>query len=691
MFETIQLVSLGVAAGIDTLLLIVLLEPRNRRFTPTPVLLVTFGVWLWHTGLVALLLLFLADHWAAPFRSLALTAACAGALLTPSAMIHCLARLWRTGLKLGETPQPVYLLAYLPMLALPLCFGRTPLSAEDPLGPVAFALRPYLAWSSAVNVAVGILLLRSIRRIDDAAVRWFFGLLGVFAFVRTMVHVGVFLTVPDEPYAQLVVLLSPVGSMTLFGYFVLRHNFLYLTLERGTLYAGVVAGVFLLHQFLFVTLTSEAPNEARVLFVVVETLVLTGLVLAVPRWRQRCTEAVRYLLGARVRDVRARLRQLAIDLAGRADARPLDTFDWFADRLRHTLDVEFVVGWIFDDAGAVRGQCGAATRFAEADVRLLLTQLCDAKLDACTPDEAPTHEMSTWLQGAAASLAIVKGRRSLTGLLLLGRHARNRELSAEEVAAVLFLVEELVITLDNRLLHAERLDAERRAVQGEKLAALGLLASSVAHEVKNPLSAIKTIATVLAEDLGPADPHAEDLRLILGEVDRLAATTTQLLDFARPRVGDGRLGCAVAALSSTLAVLRHLARQREVVLDASIPSDLPHLRADDQAIREIFFNLVSNALEAAGRGGRVAVACVAEDGHLVTRVRDTGPGLPAAVRERLFEPFLTTKETGTGLGLHVVGRRVRELGGSITCGDGSEGGATFIVRLPIRAAEEEST
>jgi signal transduction histidine kinase len=684
MFETVQLLGLGTAAGIDTLLLLVLLEPRNRRFAPAPVLAITFGVWLWHAGLVALLLLLMiADEWARPIQSLSLLVACAGALLTPSAMLHCLARLWHTGLALRAAPDPRHLLAYVPLLALPFCAGLAPASAANPLSPLADCVVPYLVWSSAVNLAAGATFLRCAHHIDFAPARPFFTQLGVLALLRTALHLGVYLVVPDEPYARLVVYLTPMLSMTLFGYFVLRHNFLYLTLDRGTLYAGIVATTFLLHQFLFVTLTADMSTQARVSFIVVETVVLLSLILAVPSWRQRCTEALRYLLGARVAGVRSRLRELAAELAARSDAKPLETLDWFVERLRAALEVEFVAGWLFDGAGRLRARCGTAKRFAEADVRLLVEGMQATRLDACSHRDAPSREAASWLQSAAASLAIVKSRRNLTGLLLLGRHTRNRDLSAEVTGAVLLLVEELVIKLDNSLLLAERLDAERRALHGEKLAALGLLAGSVAHEVKNPLSAIKTIATVLAEDLGAASPHAEDLRLILGEVERLAATTTQLLDFARPRAGNGRVGCVAAALDGTLGVLRHLARQREIALDVNIPSELPHVQADDQALREIFFNLLSNALDAAGPGGRVAVACSSVDGHLVTEVRDTGCGVPLALRERLFEPFVTTKAQGTGLGLHVVGRRVQELGGSIRCDGAPETGAVFTVRLPI--------
>src|SRR5204863_2698168 len=111
-------------------------------------------------------------------------------------------------------------------------------------------------------------------------------------------------------------------------------------------------------------------------------------------------------------------------------------------------------------------------------------------------------ELLHCLQEASACVALVKSRPHVAGLLVIGRGERNRELSEEETNAVVLLVEQLAITLDNSLLQERRLEAERKALQSEKLLALGLLAGSIAHEVKNPPSAIKTIAAVLAEDLG---------------------------------------------------------------------------------------------------------------------------------------------------------------------------------------------
>src|SRR5205814_1864455 len=121
---------------------------------------------------------------------------------------------------------------------------------------------------------------------------------------------------------------------------------------------------------------------------------------------------------------------------------------------RQALDVEYVAGILFDGAGDVRACFGESERIAERDARVLLDQMQTAKIDYCTHRDALSRETSSWLQRAAASLAVVKSYRNLTGVLLLGRHARNRDLHAEEVGAVLLLVEELVITIDNNFLQA---------------------------------------------------------------------------------------------------------------------------------------------------------------------------------------------------------------------------------------------
>src|SRR5262249_39934349 len=147
---------------------------------------------------------------------------------------------------------------------------------------------------------------------------------------------------------------------------------------------------------------------------------------------------------------------------------------------------------------------------------------------------------------------------------------------------------------------AERQAAESRAFQSEKLATLGLLAGSLAHEIKNPLSSIKTIATVVSEQLGPDSPNHDDLRVILGEIDRLAATTAELLEFARPPVASGARGSVHLVVERLVRLLRLLALQKRVTVEVQFEDQLPCVQADEQTLREIFFNLLSNSIEATG-------------------------------------------------------------------------------------------
>ena len=177
--------------------------------------------------------------------------------------------------------------------------------------------------------------------------------------------------------------------------------------------------------------------------------------------------------------------------------------------------------------------------------------------------------------------------------------------------------------------------------------------------------------------------HAEDLQMILGEIDRLANTTTELLEFARPDKHDGNNAALSTATGTTLRLLSQLARQQGVTLDVQLADDLPAAQASPTAVREIVFNLVGNAIEAAGSGGRVTLACEHDEAGLQIEVCDDGPGIADDVRPRIFEPFVTTKTSGSGLGLHVVARRVRESGGTIDCESPPGGGTRFRVRLPL--------
>jgi signal transduction histidine kinase len=214
------------------------------------------------------------------------------------------------------------------------------------------------------------------------------------------------------------------------------------------------------------------------------------------------------------------------------------------------------------------------------------------------------------------------------------------------------------------------------------------MAATVAHEIKNPLSAIKSITQVMQEDEEVSSEYGRDLELINSEVDRLNRSVTQLLSFSRPSVVATSSAALAEIVENVLAILRSEAEDRQVQLISRLETD-PLLNGETSAaIKEILLNLALNAVQSVKHGGAVTIESKkTEVGDLSLAVMDDGQGIPLTLRDKIFEPFFTTKQRGTGLGLAIVARRVRELDGSIQLRSPLENGsgARFELVLPLNA------
>jgi signal transduction histidine kinase len=688
MFDAIQHVSLAAALVIDTVLLAALLERRNWPFVRVPIIAMLLGAWLWHGGQFALLLATgLPGAWPWHVQGLCMLAMAAGLLLIPCGLLHGVWRVWQNKLEAQGQARARHGLAYLPMMALVPLSSWFFASGRSGFESITHPLElPYFLFSTLVNVLAAAVFVKVRPRLEVPHARLFFRLLAmVLVAMSALQGSALVVTQPEaRPYIRLAVSLSPLLPALLFAYFVIRYHFLQIIVGRSLVYGTILGGMLLLHQFAFQDISAALPEGLRLHIVVLEALVLGIFVVAYQPLRQRTAEGLRYFLGARVEEIRARLHRLSCELSTQASRPPQEMLLWFAEALRDCLQVEYVAGWLFDGASAVDFRFGQTQHWSEPRAAWLFERMCKANVPVFSHRRCADREVLRVLQETAASFAVIKTRPHVTGLLIVGRGLHNRDLSDEETNAVLLLVEQLAITLDNSLLQAKQMAAERKALQDDKLAALGLLASSIAHEVKNPLSAIKTIATVMAEDSGPDGPHAEDLRLILGEIERLATATSQLLATTRTRAAPGAPASVSVALAGTVRLLRHLASDKSVVIETRADDDLPLVQADEHTLREIFINLLSNSVEATGPGGRVLVQCRRVDGFVVAQVSDSGPGIPEDARGRLFEPFFTTKPSGTGLGLYGVGRHISALGGTIQCDSRPGEGTSFIIKLPCQ-------
>jgi signal transduction histidine kinase len=287
-------------------------------------------------------------------------------------------------------------------------------------------------------------------------------------------------------------------------------------------------------------------------------------------------------------------------------------------------------------------------------------------------------------QGFEIAFALRREERTV-GLMLVAAPA---DALTRDVRAVLeVLAAQVAIAIEDYWLVEENLRLERKVAHGERLAALGQMAATVAHEVKNPLSAIKSIAQVMREDERLAPEYERDLSLIVGETDRLNRSVTQLLNFARTAPPDAAPVRAGEAVRAVVELFRNEARSRAVTLECHTATDVDLGGAQAAALRDALANLLTNALHATPASGRVTVEARQVDEELAVEVADNGPGIRADLRARVWEPFFTTKQRGTGLGLAIVRKRMEEVGGVAQLATQREGeGARFLLRIPLGRA-----
>jgi signal transduction histidine kinase len=239
-----------------------------------------------------------------------------------------------------------------------------------------------------------------------------------------------------------------------------------------------------------------------------------------------------------------------------------------------------------------------------------------------------------------------------------------------------------------------RLDLERcRQLLGQRdrLSAIGMLAASVAHEIRNPLVSVRTFAQLLPERLQDEEFCTSFRELALGEIDRISLLVNDLLSFARPP----RPEVHAADINDILGQIRRLVdgetKKRGIALTADLDGSLPPVPVDDARVKQVFLNMVLNALQACDGGGAVTLTTrrVHASGktYLAVEVRDSGRGIPASEVGRIFDPFFTTKEGGSGLGLFIARRIVAEHGGFIEVRSAPGEGTTFQVNFPLTAAE----
>ncbi|MBI3726557.1 HAMP domain-containing histidine kinase [bacterium] len=288
------------------------------------------------------------------------------------------------------------------------------------------------------------------------------------------------------------------------------------------------------------------------------------------------------------------------------------------------------------------------------------------------------REAAVGADGALVAAAPLEPRGEGSALFLL----YPRELVAQERARATRPV--LVLSVIGVLLAAVLGAWKERSVVRERTQALERLVSALAHEVKNPLGAIKLTAETL-RDAVSSERDREAIDVVAGEVDRLSLLVDELrLLGGGRRPFEPRAVLPGEAVDSVLALLRRTLEHRGLTIEKKEEGGAlaRAVRVDPRALKQALLNLLLNAIEASPTGGRVALAVSLRERSVRFLVTDEGPGVAASVRDRIFEPFVTTKEGGTGLGLALARLVAIEHGGTLACLD-SQRGAALALELPL--------
>lgn len=270
----------------------------------------------------------------------------------------------------------------------------------------------------------------------------------------------------------------------------------------------------------------------------------------------------------------------------------------------------------------------------------------------------------------------------LTGFLAAKEHAQR--LRAEETA------ERLTGSFSKLRKQADMiLEIEDQLRRADRLTAMGELSAGMAHEIRNPLGSIRGTAEILRDAFPPEDRYSEFTQILIDEVDRLNQVLEDFLRFAQPEKGEQPCFPPDTVLQEVLQLTNQQSRKNGIEVRYQSQA-LPEVCGDSGQFKQVFLNLVLNALQAMNRGGRLEIVTDQNGDQVEIFFKDNGCGIPKADLDRIFNPFYTTKDDGTGLGLAITHRIIHNHGGSISVKSVVGQGTEFALSLPLAEMTDSS-
>ena len=705
--EVLQLVGYSIGATLPLWMGIQLIS-RRRRLSPIERVLVALALSMcgWHSSNLIVTLHGLFGFGYSPgivtVLRIADTIAVICIVFCYSFLLHAHIHLWAAAAErtLKKSEKIRIYASYLPPLFLPLAIYKIWTNQYAPmLQRTHRFVIPMAVWITYVLGFIAVTELLIAKRTRNVSEQRIMRTLAAsFVFIGIVILAALALGLGEGTQLGLYLkTLANLGSLlpsALLAYYIYRYRYLELIIEESLIVASFAAVVLTVYIYGIRTIGDWMTRHYGVRAGVVEALLILALALAAAPMRSWLAQRFHRLFereAALYRQIVSRISSHA----GRYQQLP-DLLDFVEQQTTSALKlrrVRILVGdqrgvpGIEETQGNNRGRLdsegdavGASSVMTYASDEAWVEQV----LDLSSRDDWLPVESDPLLEAHGYTIAYPLRRdENVFGILLVDAPSASL---TEDVRSVLeILVGQVAIAIEDSRLAEENVRLERKLTERERLAILGQMAATVAHEIKNPLSAIKSIAQVMGEDQSLSNEYARDLSLIVGETDRLGRSVTQLLSFARKEPPAELPSRSEQVIQSVVRLFQVSAEKDGIRLVTKIEKDEALEGSTVSALRVALSNLLLNALQAAPSGREVTITQVTEDDDLVICVQDSGPGIPDDLRQRVWEPFFTTKQRGTGLGLAIVRKRMQEAGGTARLLSRVNGlGARFELRLPLK-------
>jgi len=697
LYEIISLVGFILGTILHVVLSVLIVQRKHKTRSEFVFQFLVISVAMWHFGnTVSLFGFILFGEYLSPINFVADAISYAGIGFMPSLLLHtAVLFLFESYPHIKKLVQRLIVIAiYLPVIPFSVVINKFILLEDTYLVTHAsLHVKPFIVWlitSLIISAKISRWLAKNVEEKEErkflAAIFWV--LITIAAFIGfTVILEGNKIPYVGN-YLVLVSMLSSIFPSIIFSYYVYRYNYMEFVLRRSIFYSFLTLVLICLYYLGIKQFSKFMEQKYSVNPKMLEAVFVIGLVFWFPTIKAQTQNLFRKIIFFRFIDSEYLLNELNHVISTDPLVNFTKLLEHVVDSIKKATAIKSTnVILIKNNQLQIVGDKKKEKYIYPQNIQNIINFFSKGEFVELNryevKDASIINEMR--LLDAVFIFPIFVNRK-LKGLLCLGKSKRSMPITSDNIDQLMIIANEIGSAVEKSKIIEEKLFLERKMYENEKLSSLGRLSTSVAHEVKNPLSSIKAIVQVMQEEMNGNSPFQKDIKIIVNEIDRLNKVVNQLLQYAKP---SSELIAPVQlhdVIYSTLVVINHEAKQNKIELHCDIPEDLSEIMADKGALKEVFFNILYNAIQATPENGQIRIQAlnITDTETVRVKISDTGPGIPQESIKKIFEPFYTTKQSGTGLGLSVVCHVAEAHGGSVTASNCPEGGAAFTLKIPRR-------